>query len=218
MKLDRMRSALQQGRPVRDEDFDSIYPLEYRRVSARFWTPVATARRVAEMLEGEGARRVLDIGAGVGKFCIVGALTTTRTTFVGIEQRAHLVVAACEGARALGAERADVRSGRLDDLRLDFRERFDGFYLFNPFAENTFGRSGRLDHSIELSEARYRADVALAETLLASAPPRTPVVTYCGYGGKMRPGYDLVHSEPSAAGPLYLWVKADRPKAVRASA
>src|SRR5713226_861432 len=61
---------------VEDERFDLIYPPEIRDLSCRHWTPVAVARKAAEFLVNERETRVLDLGCGPGKFCIVGALTT----------------------------------------------------------------------------------------------------------------------------------------------
>src|SRR6185437_914320 len=59
-----------------DSDFDAIYPAPVRRVSASFWTPVSVAVRAADLLVDDPSTRVLDIGSGVGKFCIVGAAFT----------------------------------------------------------------------------------------------------------------------------------------------
>src|SRR5207244_1254082 len=69
-------AALRSGCPVADGVFDRMFPTELRFVSFQHWTPVAVARRAAELLVGAGARRLLDVGSGPGKFCIVGALTT----------------------------------------------------------------------------------------------------------------------------------------------
>ena len=201
--LELVERALLSNQPVRDEDFDAIYPIAYRIASDHFWTPVSTARRAAELLVKAGATRVLDVGSGVGKFCIVAALTTERTTFVGIEHRASLVDAACRGARILNAERAEMVHGRLEDVKKD---RFDGYYFFNPFAEN-LTHATHLDDSVDLSEGRYHADLRLSDSMLASAPLHTAVVTYYGRGGKMPPDFKLVHNERSSDGTLRLWIK-----------
>lgn len=201
--LELLQHALLSRQPVHDEDFDAIYPIPYRLASDHFWTPVSTARRAAELLVEAGATRVLDVGAGVGKFCIVGALTTERTTFVGIEHRARLVEVACKGARILNAERAEIVHGRLEHVRKDT---FDGYYFFNPFAEN-LNHATHLDDSVDFSEGRYHADLRLSNSMLAAAPQRTAVVTYYGRGGKMPPGFKLVHSERSCDGTLRLWIK-----------
>src|SRR5262245_44285521 len=91
-----MMAALAAGRIVTDMAFDRIYPERIRRVSSLFWTPVTIARIAARLLTEHGARNVLDIGAGPGKFCIVAALSTTSLTLTGIEHRESLVSAARE--------------------------------------------------------------------------------------------------------------------------
>ncbi len=210
MKIDRLRRALQERLPVRDEDFDAIYPFMYQQVSSRYWTPVETARRATDLLVGEGARRVLDVGAGVGKFCLVGAASATRARFVGIEQRAHLVQAARDATRRLGSKRVEILHGRLHDIDT---AAFDAFYFYNPFAENLLGRTTRLDDYVHLSRERYKADVRQAAAVLTAAPAGTRVVTYYGYGGKMPPEYDLVHVERRHCGALQLWIKSEAARA-----
>ncbi|WP_394842318.1 class I SAM-dependent methyltransferase [Pendulispora brunnea] len=203
MRLDRLRRALREGDSVRDEDFDDVLPLEYRRLSTRFWTPVRAARRASQWLEREGALRVLDVGAGVGKFCVVGALGTRRTRFIGVEHRKALAQVASDVASMLGARRATIFHGHLEDV--DIRS-YDAFYFFNPFAENVIPSAPQPDDSVELSSERFQRDIGLAERLLIQAPAGTPVVTYCGYGKNMPHDYRLVCDEYHA-GPLRLWVK-----------
>src|ERR1019366_6205983 len=74
-----------------DWAFDSIYPPSIRAISRRYWTPVDVARRAARLLWRAGARRVLDVGSGVGKFVLVAAGAVPEVRFVGVEQRPHLV-------------------------------------------------------------------------------------------------------------------------------
>ena len=91
-----MRS-LRAGWELTDLEFDRVYPSWVRRLSDMHWTPVEVARRAAALLAVDPTTRVLDVGSGVGKFCLIGALTT-RATFVGIEQRENLVTVARDTA------------------------------------------------------------------------------------------------------------------------
>lgn len=203
MKIARLRRALAAGAFVRDEDFDEVYPLVYRQASSLYWTPVETARRAATLLIAAGARRILDVGAGIGKFCIVAAALTSDAMFTGIEQRAHLVDVGLNARQVLGVSRAELLHAALSDFAT---ASFDGFYFYNPFIENALPASFRLDDSVPLSPSRYKADVCRAARLLASARVGTPVVTYHGYGGKMPRGYELTRIE-GHLGMLRLWVK-----------
>jgi hypothetical protein len=199
----RIAEALRANGPVHDAEFDELFPVDLRGAATTYFTPVAVARRAAALLVEAGARRVLDVGAGVGKFCLDGACAAS-VEFVGIEQRARLVEVAREAARQLGVGRVEFRQGKFESVNPAL---FDGFYLFNPFAENLFRVEHRLDDSVELTETRYLEDVRRARALLDGAPPEAAAVTYCGFGGQMPRGYRLWASEPHGAGILRLWVR-----------
>ncbi|MBI3542695.1 MAG: hypothetical protein HY075_05405 [Deltaproteobacteria bacterium] len=68
------------------------------------------ARRAAELLTDGRAARVLDVGSGAGKFCLVGALSS-KGRFVGIERQRRLVDLSRELAARLRpqGQRADRR-------------------------------------------------------------------------------------------------------------
>src|SRR4051812_11246359 len=76
-----------------EDDFDVVFPERVRRHSPHFWTPIEVAEAAASFLAPSPLVRVLDIGSGAGKFCIVGA-ARTGAHFSGIEQRPHLVAVA----------------------------------------------------------------------------------------------------------------------------
>lgn len=199
----RIVERLQQGLHVFDFDFDRVYPPAIRAVSSSFWTPVAVAMRAAELLAPSPSSRVLDVGSGVGKLCTIGALVT-RATFVGVEHRPHFVELAEQSARLLGARGArflckDAKAVRIED--------YDALYFFNPFEENLWPPEDRLDASVQLSPARYEAEVLQTERLLDAAPTGVRVVTYHGFGGKMPSSYRLLRSEYVHTGRLELWTK-----------
>src|SRR6185369_2785667 len=66
--------ALRWRIPIEDLAFDRLYPDHVRRLSPVHWTTVPVALRAAALLAPEAGMRVLDIGAGPGKLCCVGAL------------------------------------------------------------------------------------------------------------------------------------------------
>ena len=112
----RCAARLHVGKKVSDEEFDSVYGGRERAVSFRHWTPVAVACRAARLLTDMGATRILDVGAGVGKFCIVGALTTS-ADYCGVERRGNLVDIARAAAAQFGAARTDVHARQHIGLR-----------------------------------------------------------------------------------------------------
>jgi SAM-dependent methyltransferase len=159
-----------------DQRFDLAFPPEIRDLSRRHWTPLAVAHKAAELLVSDPGTRVLDIGCGPGKFCVVGALTTLGH-FTGVEQRPCLAGLARDVIRRTGIQNADIIEANVADV--DFSA-YDAFYLFNPFEENLF-KMGRIDASVELSEVFYNRYTRYVAEQLSRAPLGTRVVTYYGY-------------------------------------
>src|SRR4029077_8901586 len=75
-EISRAVAAASRHIPSSDDEFDSAYDKQIRELSEQHWTPLWVAARVAHLLTRSGATRVLDVGSGAGKFCIVGALST----------------------------------------------------------------------------------------------------------------------------------------------
>jgi len=196
-------TRLRERRGVYDFEFDRVYSEELQRVSAFFWTPVSVAVRAAELLVQGPSTRVLDVGSGAGKFCLVGA-AATGASFTGVEHRERFVRAASASARALGLESVSFIHDNFD--RVDVSA-FDALYFFNPFEENIWYPHDQIDHSVELSEDRYLTDIARAERLLHRARAGTRVATYHGFGGVMPSSYRLELEERRHSGVLALWVK-----------
>lgn len=201
--LARLRRDLRDGR-ADDLAFDRLYHPSIRAKSARFWTPVAVASRAAQLFASQNVATVLDIGSGVGKFCLVAACLCPNIEFTGIEQRPHLVDAARVAGDSLGADNARFFVG--DATRISWSG-IDGLYLYNPFAENIFEDDDPLDRTVELSESRMVADVRRVLAALVGAPVGTCMVTYNSFGGPIPATYDLVHSERAGVDLLHLWVK-----------
>lgn len=204
-RLRAVRRMLRRGELVCDRAFDDVFPLAARRASSVHWTPIEVALRAATLLT-DGVKRpvILDVGAGVGKFCLA-ARCAVDAEIRGLEHRAHFV----EIARAAAARLdVDVRfsHGALGDAGAGVARGVTGFYLFNPFAENLAAPGDHLDETVELTEDRYWRDVRTLEAILASADVGTRVVTYCGFGGTLPEGYVLAARE-RRAGRLELWEK-----------
>lgn len=184
-----------------DVTFDRFLPFDYRFVSRSFWSPLEAVARAARWLDDLEIRTVVDIGSGVGKFCIAGALAS-RSTFIGIEQRRPLV------AVARGIARMLELGGRVRFVEGVFGEvtvpAAACYYFFNPFGESLFRPEDRLDEETEVSQARSLRDIYLAEELLAAAPAGTYVMTYNGFGGALPDDYEIVRSDTDLPCALHL--------------
>ena len=195
-------ARLRAGKKVSDKEFDSVYGERERAISFRHWTPVTVACRAARLLTEMGATRILDIGAGVGKFCIVGALTT-EADYCGVERRGNLV----ETARS-AAERFRARAKFVHANIVDFEtDPFNGFYVYNPFQEQLAYDPLPIDETIEPSRDLYRSYVASTIAKLSRARAGSAVVTFNGLGGPMPPQYRRVSTENHFDAELVLWVK-----------
>lgn len=187
------------GFSIEDEKFDQIYPPQIRKLSSLFWTPVAVAAEAAKLLVTKPGTRVLDLGCGPGKFCLIAA-SLTEGRFTGVEQRAELVAAAKAAAAMLLLPDVEFLHVNLTDVT--FAD-FDAFYLFNPFEENMHGH--KIDAAIPLSTALFRKYTHFVADQLGARPLGTRVVTYAGYAEDIPACYDC---ECALFGDdLKLWIK-----------
>lgn len=194
----RARSALD------DAAFDALYPDAVRRLSIVHWTPVAVALRAAALLAPIAGMRVLDVGAGAGKLCCLGAVVHPGTWY-GIERDPALVAVAIEIARDLEVDPC-TRFCAGDALAADWRG-YDSVYLYNPFESQRFGGG----FARAAGGAGYAEQVAAAEVRLAELAPGTRVVTFHGFGGEMPPDFALAELEEIEGGELALWIKRAGP-------
>ena len=178
----RALDALRAGTPVSDLQFDALYPAHLRKLSFVHWTPVRVARRAAELLVDRPGTRVLDVGSGAGKLCIVGALTT-QGCFVGVECRRALVEAGTDVVQRHGIPRVELVHGDMNAV--DFGA-FDAFYFYNPFYERLMALS-RSDEGSAETLRRHEREVSLVERRLAHAQADVRVVTFHGFGGVWPP-------------------------------
>ncbi len=185
----RIALALRSHAHTTDRAFDRFLPPELREASSHHWSPVAVAAAAARWIDEFGIRRVLDVGSGVGKFCVVAALSGS-AEYIGVEHRPRLVAVATRLARLFGVDdRARFQQG---DLKTAAQYAPDAFYFYNPFGENLYGREDHLDAEVEINPERFRRDVAATASLLAAARPGTWLITYNGFGGRVPAGYETV--------------------------
>ena len=185
---------------IEDEKFDLIYPPQVRDLSPVFWTPVAVAAEAAKLLAPQSTTRVLDIGCGPGKFCLVAA-SLSEGRFTGVEQRGELVAAAQRAAAELRLSEVEFRHANITDV--SFSE-WDAFYLFNPFEENIC-EGYKIDSAVPLSIRLFKRYTIYVAEQFAGLPHGTRVVTYMGYGDEIPSCYDC--EQTFFRDDLKLWVK-----------
>jgi len=190
------------GQKVSDGFYDGLLSPRARKLANRHWTPVEAAKRAAFLLTEGRDRRVLDVGSGAGKFCIVGALTTPGH-FFGVEQRSWLVKESATICKILRIPRVRFHDAQMKEL--DWTQ-FDAFYLFNPFYEN-IDDTARVDEEVPVSEALFHEYTALVGEKLSQAKAGTRVVTYHGFGAALPAAYQLEVRESFGDDYLELFVK-----------
>lgn len=183
-----------------DEEFDAIYPLKIRKLSSRHWTPVEVAKKAADFLVVHPSTKVLDIGSGAGKFCLVAA-SYSMGQFTGVEQREILIRIAQKCAQKYLISRvnfiqADIRS-------IDFGK-YDSFYFFNSFEEN-LEISDTMDLRTHLNPVLFEEYTSFVRDQLEAAPKGTRVATYCTSSHQIPGSYIWVDSH--AKGKLKFWLK-----------
>lgn len=185
---------------VEDERFDRVYPDRIRQLSSVFWTPVHIAAPAADLLVTAPDIRVLDIGCGPGKFCLVAA-SLTDGHFTGVEQREDLIAAARSAVAELQLTGIEFLHANVVDV--SFAD-YDAFYIFNPFEENMY-QSHRIDSAVPLSPELFKAYTGYVAEQLGRRPLGTRVVTYMGYGDEIPACYTC---ELTFFGDdLKLWIK-----------
>lgn len=184
-----------------DEQFDQLYPPSVQLLTRRHWTPLAVARKAADFLAAEKDVRILDIGSGVGKFCLGAAYYKPNAFYYGIEQRKSLIHHAETAREALGLESISFMHGNF--TQLDFRN-YDHFYFFNSFYENLIV-TNRIDESIAYSAELYNYYNRYLSKQLEQKPAGTRLATFHSMEDEIPAGYHVVGSAMDNI--LKFWIK-----------
>ena len=177
-----------------------VYPKKFRQLADLHFTPLSVAKTAASFLVTHARTKVLDVGAGAGKFCLVGACTT-QGVFTGIEQREELVDLSSRIARQY--QLANVSFIHANVMSIDFTT-FDAVYFFNPFYENM--NSGKqIDDAVLMNPALFRTYTSYVYSQLEAMKAGTRLVTY--YSSSMRPPHDYELVNSGEEGNLLMWQK-----------
>lgn len=158
---------------VSDDEFNAIFPESIRKFSMRHWTPVDVAKMAAEFLAEKPGAKILDIGSGAGKFCMVGG-AATKGIFTGVEQRKRLYNYCVKAARTYHLQNVDYIHTNITEI--DFTP-YDGFYFYNPFREN-IDQTAVIDDSVETGIHLMDGYTRCVYDKLAACKPGTRLATY----------------------------------------
>jgi len=184
-----------------EDNFRQLYPAPVQQLDAIHWSPLAVIEMAVAFYGRKKGAKILDIGSGVGKFCLAGAFYQPAAFFYGVEQRKYLVDHARQAAQRSGM--THVRFAHKDFTRMDLT-RFDHFYFYNSFFENLV-HSDKVDDSIAYDPELYNYYSQYLRRELDRMPPGTKVVTYCSWDDEIPPAYQLKATNLNHL--LKFWIK-----------
>ncbi|MDG1331685.1 MAG: methyltransferase domain-containing protein [Crocinitomicaceae bacterium] len=183
-----------------DNAFENALKKSVQGHSYIHWTPVEVIKTAADWLGTESDNKILDIGSGVGKFCLIGAMNS-RAHFTGVETRDDLVEQAIELKKELKLSNVDFIHS--DIVNIDFSE-YTSFYFYNPFCEH-MALSGGIDDRIQFDEAAFYNYQEFVAEQLKHAPKGTKLVKYCSPDFDISTDFDLTNMY--FEGQLQLWIR-----------
>ena len=184
-----------------DVRFNQLYPPSVQSLSTRHWTPLSVARKAARFLSSEKNVRILDIGSGVGKFCLAAAWFCPAALYFGVEQRKNLNSYAETAREILGLGNVLFMNGNF--TQLDFKN-YDHFYFYNSFFENLSGMD-KIDDDIDYSAELYAYYNRYLYKQLEQKPAGTRLVTFHSMEDEIPKDFKLDGSEMDKL--LKCWIK-----------
>lgn len=183
-----------------DKSFDSFFPMRIQNLSRRHWTPMRVAEKAARFL-AQGTGNVLDIGCGIGKFCLKAAYDHPCTYFYGVDQRPDLIAYAGVAKEHTGLENVHFIHQNVSQLNFDL---FDHFYFYNSFYEN-IDTSFPIDHGVATSVNLYKDYTQYLYRMLECKPSGTRLVTYHSSEHEVPESYEVHDLNYDLS--LKMWIK-----------
>jgi SAM-dependent methyltransferase len=171
-----------------DQQFDQLYPRAISALASRHWTPLSVAKEAAAFLAVGTNPRILDIGSGVGKFCMIGARFHPHAVFTGIEQRESLTQIAQSIEQQLGLNNTRFLTGNF--IEIDFTQ-FDHFYFYNAFYENLIDNDS-IDQTVKYSPELFNLYNRKLYKQLKNLPAGTRIATFHSSENEMPNSYQVV--------------------------
>jgi SAM-dependent methyltransferase len=189
------------NKQITDSSFDELYSEEIQKISETHFSPVKEALLASAFLSEKTGAKILDIGSGAGKFCIIGS-NNYDAHFTGVEQRETLVEESNKLKEHFQLTNVDFVNANILDI--PFKE-YTGFYFFNSFKENLHPED-RLDPETELSSTKYLSYTNYVKGQLSQMPNGTRIVTFYSDGNEIPETYKL--QKTASEGKMKFWKKS----------
>lgn len=184
-----------------DAAFDAVYPERIRELSKHHWTPLSIARKAAQFLAHKPGASILDIGSGVGKFCLAAGYHQPGAHFYGVEQREALHEVAKTAQISTGVQNVEFLHGNFTQLDLNA---YDGFYFYNAFFEN-LDQQRAIANDIAHSVSLYTYYSHYLFKALEKAKSGTRLVSFHSLEDEIPQSYHLVDISDDQL--LKMWIR-----------
>ena len=199
--MTKLKEALREIYLDSDTEFNKLFPLHIQALAKSHWTRLDIVRKAAEFLAMEDDAKILDIGSGVGKFCLAGAFQTPKAHYFGVEQRRSLYEYSLNAQHSLGIRNVSFIHGNF--TQLDLKD-FDHFYFYNSFYENIMD-TDKIDESIECSVELFDYYHRYLFKQLEQMKSGTRICTLCSFETEIPQDYHEVGSDMNDL--LKFWIK-----------
>lgn len=184
-----------------DSDFKEITKKEFQHLSEMHWSPKEVIDQSLNWLAAFGQLHILDIGSGVGKFCLLGAATHHQHQFTGIEKRKDFHFEAIRLKEHLQLPNVTFLCD--DIINLPF-EKFHAFYIFNPFYEQLVNHGSTLRNT-KFDKENFIKYESYLKGRLINSPAGNIVITYEYNLMEKVSGFELL--KEAYEGALQMWRK-----------
>lgn len=176
------------GHKETDLMFDTLLPAALREKSLRHFTPAEVVEKAAGFLCCLKKNKILDLGSGIGKFCLLAGKMNPSDQFYGVEIRQNL----CDEAERIRQlwKLKNVHFLHENILQTSFKG-YTGFYYFNSFHENIEPESS-LDYHLELNMKNYSLYSGRVYRELEKLSPGVRIVTFHVPDGSLPPEYQVL--------------------------
>jgi len=193
---------IEKGISMKDDDFDGIYPEEVRPMAFTHFTPIEIAIRAAKFLVQKSGTKVLDIGSGAGKFCMIGSVCTNGH-FTGVEQRGNLHLLAEQIFKKYQLKNINFINSNINQIEFN---NYEAFYFFNPFYENII-QFEKIDDAIDVKNDLYDEYSNYVKNQLDLMPLGTRLVTFFSAYDEVPISYQLISKDDRQK--ISMWEKKE---------
>lgn len=181
--------------------FNKLYTTQIRSLADRHWSTLEVAEKAAHFLTMDGNVKVLDIGSGVGKFCLAAAYYKPNSFFYGVEQRISLVEESNKVNELLQLSNVQFMHQNILETNFDL---YNHFYFYNAFHEN-LSEDDKIDDAVAYSKDLYHNYTRYVFRQLEKKTSGTRLATYFSSELEVPSSFIEVYSEMNNN--LKFWMK-----------